>query len=656
MTPDIEQSLHESYHDEEETIQRDRSILARYEEARQLYAVSRTGLSAEQWARLVAGEILNSEGEGEGGAGFLDELEKGRLEEEAREYFRDFGKKDEDPEEEVDAGTVDASEDEDEVDEDDDEQLRLSDDDEVNSVESRSTTTLSAPQTSIGGTDTNSSRFSDDSIIAPAPPVPKTVKGTEVLNQLIFSYVRQPRDEQLPEQYSSKWVEILKEFGYEGLIDEALLKEPVLRTLVHGKRQIMHNILSSISRKLLLSMISGDLPELIANKDPEITAEHKRVKEQSAHAPGCYTHFLVDEHGLSPTVEELETMVWYMRQYNHYGPGMHHSTGNKQLWYAIDKIKHANTPDDTSRPNGFREYLQTDTTGNGFSDAQQVCVDTFLNELEYRLSKYSNKLSTIKPSITETGYAIDCEARLKQHRKHTKSNYIMNLAEAIFQYMYDDFQIDRLVKNYQFYIYNCWEVEQCYISEIVLSRILGSYIYNGGGFSHHPAGQNNITGWKNRPTWEFWYKLTDYAIKSTPWVRNLKWDRSRTRYRLARQQKKRDTQLLDKKRDARRKGESSMKELVAEQRKRCQQAETDARDAVDQRIKEAMSESIRKQVRDAGPILNEIAEINLELASAQGLIGDALAAIEGEDVSENDNFDLDDLDKAVVSGEEETDD
>ncbi|KAF2418218.1 hypothetical protein EJ08DRAFT_703193 [Tothia fuscella] len=98
--------------------------------------------------------------------------------------------------------------------------------------------------------------------------------------------------------------------------------------------------------------------------------------------------------------------------------------------------------------------------------------------------------------LNEVGYANNCVRRLEAHAAHTSSNYIMNLAEsALVLAAKLNGKGDRAVRyGYQvkqWVIYNLFEPAQGVLAEIFFSKLCHSYIHNGGGFSHYPAGLSN---------------------------------------------------------------------------------------------------------------------------------------------------------------------
>ena len=88
--------------------------------------------------------------------------------------------------------------------------------------------------------------------------------------------------------------------------------------------------------------------------------------------------------------------------------------------------------------------------------------------------------------VTETGYSNNPIRRLKDHRQHRRSNYIMNLTEAMFAHLYPGmFRIQQLI------VYPCFTSDQCWQGEIFTTLLSQGYTENAGGFSHYPAGNSN---------------------------------------------------------------------------------------------------------------------------------------------------------------------
>ena len=88
--------------------------------------------------------------------------------------------------------------------------------------------------------------------------------------------------------------------------------------------------------------------------------------------------------------------------------------------------------------------------------------------------------------VVEIGISNDPEKRLRQHRHHENSNYLMNLAEAVF-----DVEYPGCFHLKQYVIYACFRPIQTWLSEIALTQLAQGYVEGGGGFSHEIAGRSN---------------------------------------------------------------------------------------------------------------------------------------------------------------------
>ncbi|KAI7085196.1 hypothetical protein KC356_g6048 [Hortaea werneckii] len=90
--------------------------------------------------------------------------------------------------------------------------------------------------------------------------------------------------------------------------------------------------------------------------------------------------------------------------------------------------------------------------------------------------------------FTEFGYSHDVKSRLKQHRSHSSSNYLMNLFDAICQKYYKDYVW------FQFVVYHIPAPILVELSEMYFTRAGQGYCKNGGGCSHTGAGRSNASG------------------------------------------------------------------------------------------------------------------------------------------------------------------
>lgn len=109
----------------------------------------------------------------------------------------------------------------------------------------------------------------------------------------------------------------------------------------------------------------------------------------------------------------------------------------------------------------------------------------FVDQMRQRIANEADHTPLSAPVI-EIGFSIDPYHRLREHRRHRKSNYLMNLAEATFKHVFPDtFGLHQKV------IFTCYRPAQPWISEVILTQLAQGYTEGAGGFSHHPAGYSN---------------------------------------------------------------------------------------------------------------------------------------------------------------------
>ncbi|QDS77164.1 hypothetical protein FKW77_001678 [Venturia effusa] len=326
------------------------------------------------------------------------------------------------------------------------------------------------------------------------------------------------------ESESIRWFDHWNTQGYEALIEEALKKEQVLSmVLTEEKEQVMLDIISSMDRRVLEGIMIGNLVHTVDNNVNGIQGEMDRIKAQAAHAPGIYLMLFVDENGDSPTPKQILKMLEYVEQYID-------EDGDNDWSEEIDSLKGAARVTGQRRiQDGYRKYLaRSDKDNKTPSEIRIKRFNQFRKNLIQRFRLLSPALldEPLVLPLSEVGYANDCEGRFQDHASHESSNYIMNLMEAICIWLAQQGE-PGFEKNFQirqFIIYNCWEVEQGVIAEIVFSILGHAYIYNGGGFNHYPAGLSNASCRKKNPYWVGWYELQDYTYHFSPWTKNLAWE------------------------------------------------------------------------------------------------------------------------------------
>jgi hypothetical protein len=265
-------------------------------------------------------------------------------------------------------------------------------------------------------------------------------------------------------------------------------------------------ILASVDRTLLEAIIYGNVA-LERRSNQKLERHLRSLWTQSSRQPSIYMQLFVSTNGLSPTPTEIERLCVLMETHLS-------STGNTYVREVGDIFNNNSATARRSANKDYQAYTwteQVDHTKEGFQSGktgkQQYSwmessdrvknVRTFLKSLRERLAAIP-KAEWYKPlehPLVEYGYADDSPTRLKQHARHSSSNYIMNLMEAVAYWALRKKQIQTKYRMEQCVIYLIWQRPQAHLSEIIWTSLGEGYIYNGGGFSHYPAGRSNESIW-----------------------------------------------------------------------------------------------------------------------------------------------------------------
>ncbi|KAL9043021.1 MAG: hypothetical protein Q9180_000170 [Flavoplaca navasiana] len=225
--------------------------------------------------------------------------------------------------------------------------------------------------------------------------------------------------------------------------------------------------------------------------------------------PSIYQNAICDREGISPTPSQWLRIQHLMQLY------VSDTPQGDELALRVDQIvpsKSFPIPR-TSQNKRLRRYTDFDTrTGRMRFEPHQGrrgIVWKFTERLLERLQdeKDENRMHTpLVAPVVEIGFSNNVARRLRDHRRHRGSNYIMNLAQALFE--------DQYPKNFclkQHVIYHCWSADQPWPSEVLLTRLGQGYISGGTGFSHHPAGLSNGRPWEKRSMQE-WIRFEQRTI------------------------------------------------------------------------------------------------------------------------------------------------
>jgi hypothetical protein len=351
--------------------------------------------------------------------------------------------------------------------------------------------------------------------------------------------------------------------GSSGRREREKLLFTTLGTMTSGTAEVMKDCLRSTFPRLLKSVLWGNLA-VDKRNDVALKAILKKLWDQAEHQAGIYHQQLVDDNGHSATPNQLlralDVMLGYTKGCGHELSDAIEGSIPAELANRIDNVKgRAVGMDETTRdPYPYRKYMWTETyvqralkpgeflRAAGRNDAVQDPAEddeqprrqakskgivrlnsnaiksmlTFAERLRQRLASIpeaSRDLPLAHP-LVEVGYSKRCIPRLKQHAAHRKSNYLMNLMDAVFiLFSADDNEplFDQVYHIDQDIIYLIYSPEQSEISEIGWTKLAEGYIHNGGGFNHYPAGMSNHSS--DTISVREWAWAAQFAVTDSAW-------------------------------------------------------------------------------------------------------------------------------------------
>ena len=262
----------------------------------------------------------------------------------------------------------------------------------------------------------------------------------------------------------------------------------------------------SMGGDLLKAIIQGRMFELSSIRGHPVRKaldSLHRINKQ----PSIYMNAIADGVGISPAPCHWAEVCEHINLY------LEDNTDACDLAEDVDQLISPvqSWPASRSRA-GFRRYTDFSPSESQerpkISRHRRQMVRHFVSEMESRIQSEREQgrlYVPFKAPVVEVGYSIDSKKRLREHRNHRSSNYLMNLAEAMFQYLYPD-----LFPIRQAIIYACYRPMQPWLSEIMFTRIAQGYTYGGRGFSHYPPGFSNGSAYKYTPykSWEFYLRKT----------------------------------------------------------------------------------------------------------------------------------------------------
>lgn len=266
-------------------------------------------------------------------------------------------------------------------------------------------------------------------------------------------------------------------------------------------------ILASIDERLLEAIVNGQVARQAQDPRSAVSSRLKQMqKSPEEQPPSIYMNTLCDQEGISPTPYQWRAICDLMDLY------IHHGQESDSLAVRVDQLICPTDRWPASRKGPLRKlrrYAEFETWTQNESDL--VCthrrrtIADFVTNMRFRLeSEEKLEHEPLTAAVVEVGFSDRVYERLNQHRRHQSSNYIMNLAQALFEYRYPG-----MFHLHQHVIYHCWREFQPWYAEILLSRLAQGYIDNAGGFSHHNAGMSNSSSFRKRSAkeWELFQKM-----------------------------------------------------------------------------------------------------------------------------------------------------
>ena len=317
-----------------------------------------------------------------------------------------------------------------------------------------------------------------------------------------------------------------------GRLDLALLildkssegPETPLRDLVKNaeyKRWMLGEVievLASMDTEVLTAIIDGQLPRKAEIPFQGVSQALRRLDERQRTQPVTYMNSIVDAKGISPTPRQWQIVCDLMQQYiqpgNEYDPL---AAEIDQLICPSTKWPEVLAQDGLRRYTEWRSWVEAHDKHPCYPRRNNI--DYFVDQMRVRLETETRLRGSNTPLIApvvEIGFTIDSKRRLRDHRRHRNSNYIMNLAQATFEYAYPG-----MFRLQQRIIYACWRSLHPWFSEIYLTQIGQGYTQGAGGFSHYPAGRSNGSAYRETSD-EDWIKYRNEALRHGHLVKNLR--------------------------------------------------------------------------------------------------------------------------------------
>ena len=320
------------------------------------------------------------------------------------------------------------------------------------------------------------------------------------------------------------------EYGeVDGLANELLNRqdfgpETPLRLLIKEPGQFnSHKVeiikmLASTDKDLLRACIQRRVPALSERRCEPVANALKDNLQGDRRRPVIYLNELCDRAGSSPTTIQWKRVLLLTQLY--ITPGQ----GSDELAARVDQLsswRSDNWPRRLARL-GLRRYTELRSYQEYGSEepckSRRDIVQHFIDRMTERVVQAESAGKSHIPfdaAVIEIGYTINPSRRLREHRSHSHSNYLMNLSEALFEHVYPNyFPIKQVI------LFSCWLRTHPWLGEIIFTQLCQGYTVNAGGFSHYPAGRSNGSAYKSTVSKE-WATLEQRMIVNDRLIKRL---------------------------------------------------------------------------------------------------------------------------------------
>ncbi|KAL8977874.1 MAG: hypothetical protein Q9177_006542, partial [Variospora cf. flavescens] len=226
-------------------------------------------------------------------------------------------------------------------------------------------------------------------------------------------------------------------------------------------------LMASIDPELLIAIVEGQIARKAEIPHTSLSDRLKRMMDNQDHPPSMYQNAICDREGMSPNPCQWHRIYHLMQVYvdDDSVLGDELAAEVDQLIYpscqwpvpvkAVEKSLRRYTERDSFIYEGRLEH----------ASGRRMIISEFADHLKVRLdeevAKGRKHVPLVAP-VLQVGFSDRVITRLWQNRHHKDSNYIMNLAQALFQHEYPD----RFCLK-QHIIFECFQPDQPWFGEIL---------------------------------------------------------------------------------------------------------------------------------------------------------------------------------------------